>query len=205
MVLVSSEDYYLEIASAPVANGPRSRVIPISAFVVEDSEEGLMVRTRDGRMKFDIIEFLGELLSGAAIELMKIVSPRSHVPRIMLDRLVIVRESWSFPATDLPFTHQETEHERYLEARRWMHKRGLPRFVFVRIPVEVKPFYVDFESPIYVEIFIKMIRRMLASDRGGEPITVTEMLPTPGHLWLPDADGQRYTSELRIVVFDLAE
>jgi hypothetical protein len=48
-----------------------------------------------------------------------------------------------------------------------------------------------------------MIRRTLASDRANEPITVTEMLPQPDELWLRDHEGQRYTSELRIVAHDL--
>lgn len=84
-----------------------------------------------------------------------------------------------------------------------MRKHGLPRFVFAKVPVEVKPFYVDFDSLIYVEILTKMIRRTLASDRANEPITVTEMLPAPHELWLPDHQGCKYTSELRIVAKDL--
>jgi hypothetical protein len=76
--------------------------------------------------------------------------------------------------------------------------------VFVRVSVEVKPFYLDFDSPIYVEIFIKMIRRMLATDTKGK-VTLSEMLPTPEQAWLPDGDGQTYTSEFRMVAWDLAE
>jgi hypothetical protein len=105
----------------------------------------------------------------------------------------------------MEFIRPEAEHERYLQAGRWMRRHGLPRFVFVRVPVEVKPFYLDFESPIYVEIFIKMIRRMLASDSKQGRVTLIEMLPTPEQVWLPDADGRTYTSELRIVAWDLAE
>jgi hypothetical protein len=204
LTLVSHRDHYLEVSSAPVAPAPRSRILPISAFAVEDSAEGLVVRSWDGSLKFDAIEFLGELLSSAAIELVKIVRPRPHVPRITIDNLVVVRESWSFPASELAFIHPETEHERFLQAGRWMRQYNLPRFVFVRVSVEVKPFYLDFDSPIYVEIFIKMIRRMLATDTKGK-VTLSEMLPTPEQAWLPDGDGQTYTSEFRMVAWDLAE
>lgn len=205
LVLVSPQDHHLEVSSLPVANAPRSRIVPVSAFAVQPTEEGLIVRSWDGSLKFDIIEFAGELLSSAAIEMVKIIRPRPHVPRITIDKLIVVRESWSFPASELEFIRPEAEHERFLQAARWRHRHGLPRFVFVRVPVEVKPFYLDFESPMYVEIFIKMIRRMLASDSEEGRVTLAEMLPTPEQVWLPDANGQTYTSEFRMVAWDLAE
>jgi hypothetical protein len=205
LALISQNDYHLEVANSPVANGPRSRTVPISAFIVEESEGKLIIRNRNTNQEFDVIEFLGEILSGAAVELMKIVRPRPHVPRIVIDKLVVTRESWSFAALELDFIHPEAEHERYLRVRRWMRVNGLPRFVFVRVPVEVKPFYLDFESPIYVEIFIKMVRRMLAADMKSGVVTLSEMLPTPEQAWLPDAEGQSYTSELRMVAWDLAQ
>jgi hypothetical protein len=116
---------------------------------------------------------------------------------------VISRESWSFQAVDLKFIDEKDEHERFLEARRWMGKHGLPRFAFAKLPVEVKPIYVDFDSLIYVEMLTKLVRRTLASDHAHEPITVTEMLPRPDELWLRDHQGHQYTSELRIVAHDL--
>jgi hypothetical protein len=75
----------------------------------------------------------------------------------------------------------------------------------VRVCIEVKPFYLDFESPIYVEVFIKTVRRMAVSDSKEGKITLTEMLPATDEVWLPDNQGRRYTSELRIVAWDLAE
>ena len=36
-------------------------------------------------------------------------------------------------------------------------------------------------------------------------MTVTEMLPGPQQVWLPDASGNLYTSELRIAVLDLQD
>jgi hypothetical protein len=35
-------------------------------------------------------------------------------------------------------------------------------------------------------------------------ITLSEMLPAQEDLWLLDAEGRRYTSELRMVVLDLS-
>ncbi len=66
----------------------------------------------------------------------------------------------------------------------------------------MKPYYVDVDSPIYAEIFAKAVRQSEASASKGETITITEMLPDLEHLWLPDANGERYTSELRIVAVE---
>ncbi|HYP28708.1 MAG TPA: lantibiotic dehydratase, partial [Blastocatellia bacterium] len=81
----------------------------------------------------------------------------------------------------------------------------LPRQVFVKSPAEQKPFYVDFDSPVLVSLLSKAVRqgeRKGAGDGGGGMITMTEMLPGPEQAWLPDAEGNLYTSELRIVAID---
>jgi len=44
-----------------------------------------------------------------------------------------------------------------------------------------------------------MIRRMLASNSKDGRVTLSEMLPTPEQVWLPDAAGHTYTSEFRMV------
>jgi hypothetical protein len=202
LAVYSPQDYHLEI-SPQLSNRPRSCVVPISHFVVENSEDGLIVRTLDGRLNFDVLEFFGEILSFTTAHALEFIGGGNHIPRLVVDRLVISRESWSFQAVELKFIDEENEYERFLEVRRWMRKHGLPRFAFAKLPVEIKPIYVDFDSLIYVEMLIKMIRRTLASDRAHEPITVTEMLPRPDELWLRDHEGHRYTSELRIVAHDL--
>jgi hypothetical protein len=46
---------------------------------------------------------------------------------------------------------------------------------------------------------------MLAGNHKEGRVTLTEMLPAPDQLWLPDADGCVYTSEFRMVAWDLAE
>jgi hypothetical protein len=72
--------------------------------------------------------------------------------------------------------------------------------------VEIKPIYVDFASPIYVELLAKLVRRTKEAGGGEsarEQVTVAEMLPGPDQVWLADAADQRYTSELRIAALDL--
>ena len=68
--------------------------------------------------------------------------------------------------------------------------------------VERRPFYLDLESPVLVEILAKAIRRA-AEEIPGASISVSEMLPDHDQLWLPDAQGNHYTCELRLVVLDL--
>ena len=172
IAVLSPQDFYLEISPDTVANAPRCQALPISSLVITESPKGIAVQTRDGRLSFDLIEFMSEILSGVSVDMMKIVSPRPHQPRITIDQFVACRESWSFPVSDLRFTQYEDEPQRHLEARRWMQEHKLPRFVFVRVPVEVKPFYIDFSSPVYVEILVKMIRRMLASKHAHQTITM---------------------------------
>jgi hypothetical protein len=204
VVLYSEHDYHIETSRTGFSNRSRERVLPIAAFVVYScGDEDLMVRTRDSALEFEAVDFFGELISTILVHRMEIFQRRMRMPRVLLDRLVICRESWSFDAAELRFIHEKSPDDRYLLARRWMRQHDLPRYVFARAPVEIKPIYVDFDSPLYVEILIKMIRRLLASDQAREPVTLTEMLPNPDQLWLPDVEGFRYTSELRFVAKDL--
>lgn len=84
-----------------------------------------------------------------------------------------------------------------------MKNHGLPQKAFVKSVLEVKPFYVDMGSPVLVEILCRAIRRMNSSGGEGEQLVFSEMLPGPQQLWLRDAKGSSYTSELRFAMVDL--
>jgi len=184
---------------------PRSRSLPVGATVIKREGEDLILSTRDGLLRFDFLEAVSSMLNyltGFLIDRFRILPEGPHSPRVTIDNLVIARETWSVRADDLAFAWSKDEVARLVATRSWARDLGLPRFVFVRVPTEQKPFYVDFESPMYVGTLAKMVRRQRGS--GDLPLTVTEMLPTPEQVWLPDAEGRRYTSELRIVAVDLA-
>lgn len=204
MALVASKVHYLEAWPDNIADAPRSRVIPISELVVEDSTGELIVRTRDGRLSFKIIDAFGDLLSAMAVDTMKFVNSGQHTPRIMIDRLVVSRECWCVDSSELDFVEDEDEGERFLKVRRWANKQGFPRRVFVKITNETKPFYVDFHSPVYVGILVRMLRRARTQVPINKEVVISEMLPTPDQLWLRDSSQNTYTSELRIVTRDLA-
>ncbi len=182
---------------------PRSRALPTGSLVVEDVDGDLIVRTRDGRLRFDIIDIYGDLLMPRLLHCFDILPQSSYTPRISIDRLIVHRETWRFSPKEMPFAWHKDESERFLGARRWMREHKMPRFIFIKATTEQKPFYVDLASPISVNIFAKVIRRTGESDSPDASITVTEMLPAPDQTWLPDSQGQRYTCELRIVAVDM--
>jgi hypothetical protein len=201
VVLVSPKDYRLALSYDATSLSPE-QVLPISAFVVEESGGGLVVRTRDARISFDIVEFFGAVLSLLTASYFKILPPRKHTPRVTIDRLVVIREAWCFSAEEMEFAHHKEEADRFVQLHRWAREHGMPRFVFIKVPIEPKPFYVDFESPILVNFFTKTVRQTLKEESEDHTITVTEMIPTPDQLWVTDAAGKLYTAELRMVAIE---
>ena len=141
------------------------------------------------------------MLIAASVSEFKLVAAAPHTPRIAIDDLVVARETWRWPARDLVFAGSKTTEERFLGALRWAESHGLPRHVFVRVPHELKPVYVDLESPVSVDLFCHLLRRAAKLTPAGEA-AVSEMLPAPHDTWLCDAQGRRYASELRIAALD---
>ncbi len=202
IALVSPQDIWLAYdATPPPHHSPINQSVAIGELVVEQTDKGLQIRTRDRRLNFDIIEFFGYTLSNKVMAFPAILPPRNHQPRLTIDEVVIARESWCFNVSELPFAELKDSSAQFLAAHRWAKTHGLPRFLFVKSPNEPKPFYVDLSSPVYVSILAQTARR-LADSEMVNPIRLTEMLPTFDQIWLNDAIGQRYTSELRLVALD---
>lgn len=200
----STKDFYLEVGGD--SYGPvRERALPINSLVVEQGSERLVVRSRDGHLSFDVIEVFGEVLSQLAVNCGRILPPARHSPRVTFDRLTVCRESWQFSPAEMSFAFEKERSRRFAAARRWARANSLPRFVFVKAPVEVKPFYVDFDSPVYVDLFARVVRRSPSPDSPSQTVNISEMLPAHDRVWLRDAEGLRYSSELRVVALDLTE
>jgi len=196
------KDYGLMVTSGSFVDSSLKQSLPIASLVVEESVDGLVMRTRDGSLVFDLLEVMSELIAVMIVNGFSLTTLSSHSPRINIDRLVVARETWRFRVAELPFLNERVTEDRFLAVRRWARNHGLPRFVFVRTPVEVKPYYLDFDSVHFVENFVRASRRTLEQSSPDTLISVVEMLPEPDRLWLPDAQGRRYTSELRIVAVD---
>jgi hypothetical protein len=200
--LISSKDFRLIVTPEP-HEVPASQAVPIGSLVVEEKDGNLVLRSRDGRISYDIIEAFGTALSSVIGNYFHLLAPASHTPRVTIDRVTVCRESWKFSPGDLSFAFEKDEAARFLAARRFARSHDLPRFVFVKVPVEVKPFYVDFDSPVYVDLLAKSVRRTKEKGRPDALVSVTEMFPRADETWLPDAEGKHYTSELRIIAVDL--
>ena len=181
---------------------PSAQALRPGSLIVEEIAGRLIARTRDGRQQFDLLEVLDGLLPSQVGDSFKPFPSKTHLPRLTIDRLVICRESWHFAPAELTFAFSKDALERYVGARQWAKSYGIPRFLFARTPVERKPYYIDLDSPLFVEMLAKIIRQTQAAAIENGLIALTEMLPSPEQAWLPDADGHRYTSELRIVAVD---
>lgn len=200
--LIARHDYRIELERESYAPD-RARALAIGDLVIEECDGELMVRTRDGSISFPIIEVFGGILSGMVVDLFKMMTNKGHTPRVSIDGLTIAREAWQFSPASISWAFLKEESERFLAARRWAEELRLPSRMFVKVPVESKPFYVDLASPAYINILTRMVRRTLESEGEHGIVKLVEMMPEVEQSWLPDAKGNRYTSELRFVLFDL--
>jgi Lantibiotic dehydratase, N terminus len=175
---------------------------PSDLFIAR-REGRLGVFTRDGLGAFDLLEAFAGLLIIGLMNAGRCFQPASYTPRIQIDKLVIQRETWRASVEELAFANEKTESDRFLSARTSMRARGVPALLFVKSPLEPKPFYLDMDSPVYVEMLCKMVRRLGRSRGEGSELSFSEMLPDSDGAWLTDAQGERYTSEFRFVMVDL--
>jgi hypothetical protein len=174
--------------------------VPAADVRVEPRGDQLVVVLPDGAV-FPLLDVFGNALTNRVMDRFTLRADADHSPRVTVDRMVVARESWRFVAGELGFVDERVEARRFVRARQWRAGLDLPRWVFVTVPGEPRPFFVDFDAPVYVNIFAKAVRRLARRDAGAR-LTVTEMLPTPEQVWLTDDVGNRYTSELRFVAVD---
>jgi hypothetical protein len=175
-------------------------VPPLRTADLDVYRAGDRLVVRSGEREFDLLEMIGEILTATVANAFRPVPDAPHRPRITLDRLVLCRESWTVAPQDAGWAFVKDERDRYAAARRWITGQGMPDRVFVKVPVEDKPSLADFTSLALVNMLAKAIRRTAQENAG--PVSFTEMLPGPTDLWLRDAEGNRYTSELRMVAVD---
>ena len=201
--LTRDEDFLVALFEQ-TADAARPRLLRAADLVVAPTADGLAVVVPGGP-SFDVLDVFSEMLTNVIMDSFVMFPPRQHQPRVTIDRLVIAREIWRFRADLLAFARLKEEADRFAAARAWWREQGLPRQFFVKSPGEVKPFFVDFDSLILVNLFAKSLRRLQAAADGEEAawIQVSEMLPAAGDWWLVDGAGDQYTAELRLIAVDL--
>jgi hypothetical protein len=198
MATVLSDDYQLAFTPEPGADP--ARLLPAMTITVSERDGELIAAAGDGR-RWPLLALFAIPVAWSGTDLFKLARPSCHGPRITIDRLVAVRESWRTTIAEAWLTESGGLPE-YLAARRLRRALGLPEKLFVKISTEVKPVYVDLTSPRYVSALATMLRS--ARQRAGDDaeVVMTELLPGPGQAWLPGPDGQRYFSELRVQARD---
>ncbi|HEX6526329.1 MAG TPA: amino acid adenylation domain-containing protein [Streptosporangiaceae bacterium] len=202
-VLLSAGDLRLVFAHDSCGYDPAATVTVGDCDLIS-SPAGLLVRRRDGTFERGLLEVVSDLLSTVISHCYDLVPSGAHVPRVTIDDLVVSRERWTLPVSDAAFADTADESVRYLRARAWAASLGLPRHVFMRFTGERKPIYADLTSIASIDLISRALRRCHRHAGPDAAVTVTEMLPSPDQAWLTDAQGLRYTAELRMVAVDQA-
>ncbi len=192
-------DFQLGYTAAPGADP--DRLLPITAMTVTLGSDGLLAVLPDGR-SWPLVEVFALFFGWLATETFKLSTTDPHSPRVTVDRLTVMRETWRTTVGAAGLDSVNRADARYLAARRWRRELGLPERVFVKVATEVKPVFVDLTSLPYVGMLGVMMRSGRQAGGDDVPVTITEMLPEPDQAWVPDAAGRRYFSELRIQLRD---
>jgi hypothetical protein len=199
--LLSPEYTYWTMHSR--VTGAPGPILPVADLLVSRGDTGLVVCSRNTGSQFDILEVLGEYISGAIVNSFQPISPAKHSPRVAIDRLVIARESWQLDFGEMEWCSIKSESSRYREARNWRRNHGVPERVFFRLAGEDKPIFCDFTSIPFVNLLARSVRKGEREEPDGF-LVLTEMLPDARQTWLRGAQGSGYTAELRMVFTDPA-
>jgi hypothetical protein len=173
-----------------------NRCLDIAELWVEDHGDQAMLVTSEGTVVASLTHAFELLIVVSGIRAYQPFAPTPYSPRITAGRTVLRRETWTVPAAEMTWAHAKDGV--HVAAREWARSLGMPRRVFALADREPKPVYVDFDSRALVTILARFVR---GASEG--TVRVSEMLPGPDQTWLLDADGHRYTSELRLTAIDL--
>ena len=183
----------------------KKRHAPISHFYIDKEDPSLKVK--DSTTKNDIPWelFLEHLMKISGINSYKLTHSKKHLPRIEIDNLIIQRETWFFNYSELPFIiSKKTSYADFISSSNWIKAQSMPNQIFIKIPGELKPIYIDFRAPKLMIFFCKLLHKAQLKLESDFTITFSEMLPNQEEAWLTDAESQAYFSEFRIVAFDKA-
>ena len=191
----------VQLGFVPAPGAEPDRLVPTTALLVSEEDGQLVAADPDGR-RWPLVEVFSQMVATHAVDAFKLTSPTAHTPRITVDRMVVSRETWRTTAGETGFATVTGERERFLAVRRWRLALGLPDQVFVKIGTETKPCYLDLTSPQYATLLCSMIRAAVGQAGTGVSVVASELLPGPDGAWVPDAQGRRYVSELRLHIVD---
>ncbi|HEY0194605.1 MAG TPA: lantibiotic dehydratase [Kofleriaceae bacterium] len=194
---MSPRDHHVEVGATRSWRA-RDQVHLAGDLYVERIDGSLRVRSRLRELDHDILSFMEAYLGAEAAPHFKLLPRAPHLPRVVIDQLVVSRERWHFERAELRAlvdAEHGAERDPIRRVRTWADQLGLPRYLFGTVPHEPKPFYLDLGSPIYIDIFVRYLADATS-------LGLSEMLPGHADLWLTDAAGAAYTSELRFAAVD---
>ena len=173
-----------------------STALPIGALRIDRTGGRLRARHDASGWTASLLDVLGDFLFLVVVNKFGLLDKQAHLPRVTLGRLVVQRESWTPDGADLDPWRELDEATCFRRVRRWAREREMPRRMFVKMPWEPKPVYLDLASVAYVRNLAKLVRNAPAA---GGAVTFTEMSPGPEAAWLADAAGRPHACELRLV------
>ncbi|MEW2538555.1 thioesterase domain-containing protein [Micromonospora chalcea] len=197
--LTGPTDRHLAFLDAPGADP--ARVLPTVDLVVDDIDGELVATASDGQ-RWPLTEIFAEPFSAHAVDGFKLVAAAPYTPRITVDRLVLARQTWRTTVGASGLAVPNGERERFLAVRDWRRRLGLPEQVYVKFGTETKPCFVDLSAPAFATTLCAMARAARVDGGDDVSFTVSEMLPAPEQAWVPDGQGRRYFSELRLHITD---
>jgi hypothetical protein len=115
-----------------------------------------------------------------------------HLPRLILDDVVVSPERW-LPPTSLSQELARTRGlERFITWRRFVRQVGLPGLVYAKY----QPHATEALLPADSVLAIERLGRALAA-HGGD-FQLQEVFPPPDEWWLRDEEGRHYLAELGV-------
>ncbi len=185
--------WHLDVGGPFASERPARQVLRAADFDVQAKGARLVARHRDGGPELDLLEVFERRIKLRAAVAFSLGDGAARGSRRWLGPLVVQRAHWRFEAEELAFLQEQAARQERVTA--WRARNGLPERLFVRSPDEVKPLYLDCASPLSVELLARLAR-------SSPWLAFSEMLPGPSGLWLADAEGRRYVSELRTIAVD---
>jgi hypothetical protein len=183
---LAKQHWHFDIGDDFASDRPPEQVLRAADFDVVADDGRLLAVQRNGALRLDLLRVFERRIKMRATAAFSLSDDADRTPRRYLGPLVVQRAQWRVES--LPFRDCEG-------AATWREAMGIPERLFARMPGEMKPIYVDLTSPISVEMFIRFAA-------GARMVSISEMYPGPDGLWLRDAEGNAYTSEMRCIAVD---
>ncbi len=190
---LAKDHWHIDLGFEFDSQRPANRVLRAADCLVKRLGARLIVT--HGRQRFDLWQVFERRVRIKAASAFSLSTGLPTGPRRMLGGVVIERAHWRFKSAELRWL--DADSERGARAVAFCEAHGLPRRVFVRSPAEVKPLFVDWHSPLLLEILTRLSRQ-------APWLSFSEMLPGPDGLWLRDSKGAPYVCELRSIAVDPA-